>query len=319
MKSIDQVLLKLYEAASDTAAPAFLNRAMGLLQEVVPFDSGGRTCLDTRGAAPAVVAAALYREELVMIGEWQSVNHADPIMEAAFSQVGRSTSYHRRSLALTTADPVFRHYMSNNSHHQNGLVLINRAGSTGMFDALGFYRADPDRQFSRREMLAIDIMGPHLVQAHKVNQRLNGVADAGMSLAAFRLNGQLQFASNGFIDRVRLEWPGWNGRTLPEPLRGAVGKSGDVSYSGNEIEIDARVHGSSLFMRVRTRSPLSKLSQRELLAARLYGKGLSNKEVAREMQVTPNTARNFIQRVYQKLELSDKAALAATVGVEAPR
>lgn len=53
------------------------------------------------------------------------------------------------------------------------------------------------------------------------------------------------------------------------------------------------------------------LTPRELAAATLYAEGRSYKEIAREMGISPATVRNFLQHIYSKLHLSDKAELVS--------
>lgn len=61
-------------------------------------------------------------------------------------------------------------------------------------------------------------------------------------------------------------------------------------------------------------SPLLNLSAREKEAAMLFGAGKSTKEIARAMEVSHNSVRNFVQRAYKKLGVGDKAELAVLIG-----
>ena len=47
--------------------------------------------------------------------------------------------------------------------------------------------------------------------------------------------------------------------------------------------------------------------------ARLFSWGLSYKEIARSLNLSPNTIRTHLQTVYSKLEITDKAQLVALV------
>ncbi|WP_127584415.1 response regulator transcription factor [Paenibacillus koleovorans] len=50
-----------------------------------------------------------------------------------------------------------------------------------------------------------------------------------------------------------------------------------------------------------------KLTEREREIAQLMLRGLSNREIAEELQVAEGTARNYISNLYGKLEVSDRA------------
>ena len=54
----------------------------------------------------------------------------------------------------------------------------------------------------------------------------------------------------------------------------------------------------------------SQLSARELEIARLAGEGLSNKEIALVLQISPHTVATHLRRIYGKLGLHCRAQLA---------
>jgi DNA-binding NarL/FixJ family response regulator len=53
------------------------------------------------------------------------------------------------------------------------------------------------------------------------------------------------------------------------------------------------------------------LSQRELEVMPLLAQGLTNKQIAARLQITEVTARDHVQRIIQKLQVSDRTAAAA--------
>lgn len=55
---------------------------------------------------------------------------------------------------------------------------------------------------------------------------------------------------------------------------------------------------------------LTVMTPRETLVARRFAAGLSHKEVARELGISPNTVRTQLTHIYSKLRLHDKGALA---------
>ncbi len=53
-----------------------------------------------------------------------------------------------------------------------------------------------------------------------------------------------------------------------------------------------------------------KMSERELEVLRLAARGLTNKEIAVELAISPKTAGHHLQRVYQKIGVRTRAAAA---------
>ena len=53
------------------------------------------------------------------------------------------------------------------------------------------------------------------------------------------------------------------------------------------------------------------LSRRELEVLPLLADGLTNRQIAARLQIAEVTARDHVQRILQKLQVSDRAAAAA--------
>jgi two-component system, NarL family, nitrate/nitrite response regulator NarL len=60
-------------------------------------------------------------------------------------------------------------------------------------------------------------------------------------------------------------------------------------------------------------SPVAKLTRRELQIASLITSGLSNKEIARELQIEVSTVKNHVHNVFEKLRVRRRAQIAATL------
>lgn len=52
------------------------------------------------------------------------------------------------------------------------------------------------------------------------------------------------------------------------------------------------------------------LSEREVDVLRLVAMGLSNREIARKLHISPRTAEHHVQHVYAKIDLSTRAGAA---------
>lgn len=312
MESINKILLSLYRSTIDVPYGDYSQWVFSLLQSAFPFDSAGRTNLDTRTGNVLIVGSDLYREDTKLLGDWQTVNRYDPVLAHGLSQPGRATTFHVPTLARSMYDAGMRRYVQNNPHHQNGMVILAPTIVGGHWDALGFYRSHTDQQFSHRDKELVQILAPHVLQAIKINMCLAGAVESAsnFSTAIVRANGQLQYLAPSSAALLRLEWPEWPGYVLPAQMTNALCSSSERSFKGKHIVATADISGELMVLQIKALSPLASLSDREAVVAQFYGTGLSTKEIARRMNIAPNTVRNFVQRVYKKLNVNDKAALA---------
>jgi DNA-binding NarL/FixJ family response regulator len=69
--------------------------------------------------------------------------------------------------------------------------------------------------------------------------------------------------------------------------------------------------GDLFFLKARALGAVDRLTKREKEIAERFAQGLSHKEIAKVLDIAPATVRNYIQTIYGKLGVRDKAALAS--------
>jgi DNA-binding CsgD family transcriptional regulator len=207
--------------------------------------------------------------------------------------------------------------------HQNGLSTVALAPNSARGHGFALYRANTDRFFSEVDRTMMELLVPHFHEALKINRQLSLPAHLQSSdpsemgsLAIVGYDGVLRHCGSGFLSLMALEWPMWDIPRLPAPLMAALERTGSRGFVGERIQLDREIAGGMLILRARKLSAQERqislvdlLSPRELRAARLFGEGLSYKEIAREMDVAPATTRNFLQRAYRKLGIQTKTEL----------
>ncbi len=81
-------------------------------------------------------------------------------------------------------------------------------------------------------------------------------------------------------------------------------------YKGKHVVINMELDQQLVHLTVRRCNALDVLTSCELAVARLFARGLEHKAVAIEIGISPNTVRNQIKAVYDKLGVSNKTSLA---------
>jgi DNA-binding NarL/FixJ family response regulator len=104
---------------------------------------------------------------------------------------------------------------------------------------------------------------------------------------------------------------------MREPRPHRPERSADEAAAQLRIEVDGgRLDGeaadavlSAVGHRVpRRREGPAGLTQREVEVLRLLAQGLSNKEIASRLVITPKTAANHVEHIYTKIDASSRAA-----------
>jgi DNA-binding CsgD family transcriptional regulator len=318
VEPFSQVLLALYRTARESPAEEFQDAALALLEPIFHFESSMWGSGTPSQAGLAVHAIHLREQPLEMIETWQEVNHQDTIAHAVLKRVGWVMNSHHPSLyrernQLGIRDCVKRFECANSlvaAYKQNEIPLVNW---------LSLYRRDPDHQFSERERVLFEALLPHIGEALTINRLVNldrmytAHEQQRASMAIVDRRGAVHHSDGSFEQTVRIEWPSWDSQTLPPPLVSAMNEVGVGGFRGREIVVEIRRLADLCFLKVRTLRPIDHLSSREREIAHHFGHGLSHKEIARSLGISPTTVRNHVQRIYGKLGVGDKAALSQLI------
>ncbi len=147
---------------------------------------------------------------------------------------------------------------------------------------------------------------PHLAAVVAINQQL-WLAQreaAGEAVALVTGNGQLRCVTQHGQRLLRQEWPA--GRV---PWRRLLAADGG-GYVGHRIKLRLTHLGADWLVQMAICSPLMQLTPREWEIVRCFSQGRSYKVVALEIGLSPATVRNHLTRIYRKLAIHDKGALA---------
>ena len=260
--------------------------------------------------------AHLQNEPTDIILDWESVNRQDKLMHAAASNLGRAYSIHSDTFFAGSEYKEMREY-TRRYRHANSLLIADSTAKPDYRNAISLYHADQDSHFSAHHRKLMEQLFPHMVEALTHNRLLSlrqtGISDAATEEdtgAIARADGQLCYAGSSFNRLLQEEWSDWKGVKLPKTLLGALGRGGTARLLGERATVLAACVGDLIYLRAFPRSRMTRLSPRELAIAKLYGRGLSHKDVATQLEIAPTTARNVIQKIFAKLEISSKAELA---------
>lgn len=307
------LLLKLHHGCRKQAVEAFPHWAMALVREFIPNSAWfwGSGCeIDGEIIVHAFMFDNIPPESMQT---WEQYKHLDIF---AMRQLEQRNVVHNITYEMLKDAEIY-HLL----HHKLGveqmLGIYAYKPSCGLYDAISLYRSDPMNPFSEEERQAMQCLVPHLIETRHINyleHQSPGMQRAQQqALAAADGKGVIHVAEDGFVELIRREWPQWHGPRLPEPL---CKEYAAQRYVGKTIAVHFMPVLDMFLLKARPRTAVDDLSKRELEIARHFGGGLTNKEIAREVDLSPATVRNHLSSIYLKLGVDNKAELATLLPPE---
>jgi DNA-binding CsgD family transcriptional regulator len=172
--------------------------------------------------------------------------------------------------------------------------------------------------FSQEEQELSQALMPHVVDIYD-NTRLEYLMlqrEADSRIYAPALvdeEGMLHVTDKRFPQLLVEEWPAWSGPYLPQELKQWLNGESQASYTGHTLVAHATLTDDQLLLRARKKHPYDNLGKREHEVAELFARGLSYKEIAKAMDISPSTVGNHLYTVYAKLGINNKLELAKMV------
>jgi len=322
----DQFIFDIYGAALECPASEFCDHALNALKRIVHFDSAATGNLAITQDQQVVVQSLhlhmvslerfLDRRNTIgaeSLGGDGALHSRDMALAAAFAQRGIASVV---DIAEQFASPDILEYCQK-YETAHSLCLISVDDFDGMIPVIALWRAarsNPYREQDRHDAMHLI---PHMFQAMSINRRLATGGQAGKSEVTFglaNLAGYLFFIEPEAARLLQREWPQWSPPSLPYTVLDALKASNEFVFVGETIEIRGKVQGNMISLRI-SGLDMGKpaLTYAEQRAAKLAVAGLSYKEIARQLELSPATIRNQLHSAYAKLGVSNKTALSAAL------
>lgn len=180
---------------------------------------------------------------------------------------------------------------------------------------LSLGRRDCGIAFSEEERSLLECLMPHLTDMLQINVVMQIASirardsESRSAMAVVNAMGMLLAAEPGFQRLLCLQWPDWDAPLLPQPLLASISERRS-RYLGTVVQVCFEVVRESTLVTVAKRAPGDLLSPRERTVAEGFARGESYKELAKRLGLSPATVRHHLRTIYEKLDISDKAALA---------
>jgi DNA-binding CsgD family transcriptional regulator len=326
MENLNRFIIDLYDGAQSFSVSDFNEHVFVEFNKHVRFDSAVLVDLAVAPHKPSAIQSLNYygtpierfQDRNAVLGTEKtdqngSLETRDSALKRAYLQRGKSVI---TDIAKTFSDKnVLRYCKKYETAH--ALTFLVEKKSLGIISTVSFGRASKKQAFQREHSHIADLLLPHILQARKINRSLksNFIATTDESSTVLaNFDGSLHFVDDKAIELLQLEWKQWAPPFLPAPLIDALKRNADKIFIGAFIKVAASVQGNMICVIVSAKNTQAKaISNAEYRVAKLAAEGLQYKEIARKLGISPATVRNQLHSVYEKLGVSNKAALASVL------
>lgn len=313
MQTFSSTVAELYERAAHTGPRAFPAETVQLARRLIAFDGA----ILGIGNTEMALAKNLVIDQSCVQGDPDALqdDYADVPLGALLLPVYSNGLQHPLACdwqALDTAYevPQWRNFARK---HAMRKLLVYGDAPTDHNNArwIILYRV-AEQDFQKEDGTLLRALWPHITQAITFNlERALGRSDPGRSTRAMALinsRGLIEIADKTMNDLLKLEWPDFDERSLPITVVSALVEEG--IYHGKRIEMTGFQKFGFMACIARRIPLLKSLAPSEMNVAHRFARGMTHKEIAANLNVSPHTVRNQLAQVYMKLGVHDKAALA---------
>lgn len=316
MQTFSSTVAELYEQAAHTSPRAFPAEAVQLVRRLIAFDGA----ILGIGNTEMALAKNLVIDQSCLHGDLDALqdDYADVPLGALLLPVYSKglqlpLACDWQDLDTTYEVPQWRSFAR---RYAMSKLLVFGDAPTDHNNArwIILYRV-AEKVFQNEDGKMLHALWPHITQAITFNlERALGRSDPTRGTRAMALinsRGLIEIADKTMSDLLKLEWPDFDERSLPITVVSALVEQG--IYHGKRIEMTGfQKYG---FMAcIARRIPLIKsLAPSEMNVAHRFARGMTHKEIAAHLNVSPHTVRNQLAQVYLKLGVHDKAALARLI------
>lgn len=322
---LNQFIAQLYLATSKIDLAEYRDWALSQLQNLISFDGA----IWSNGHQQTV---RFHNHTLVNVPESLTQCLLDnlsinPLADKLFENLG--TPIDMRDLMTDEDFYQSEIYLKCFKPHGIERVLssVHLDERTGLFTLLTLYRFERDKPFSEQDkqnqkqalyhlltaaehalFLQLEQSSDHQTKAHKNSHK--AICDN---------QGYFHQVQSSFIDLLERFYPethsnsdhdgsdsGSNKRLLKLPF---ILDLTQKTYEVDGLQVELKLFNDLVIVEIWPQGPLDSLSVREKEIVQTLAKGLTFKEAARELNLSPSTVSNHLYRIYQKLNVGSKGEL----------
>lgn len=303
MQMLEPLISRLYRSTRDIDIEHYRLWALSEVQTLISFDAAiwSTGHLSTR-LFHTHTTIGLPRHFPDLLLENLAIN---PLRKALFNKVGFAIDMSEviDDEAFYTSE-IFQRVFKPHQIHRI-LSSIHICKRTGIYTLLSLYRFDPEERFREQEKQQHQRLLYHLVEAasHACFMSLKSDQEDHAWHAICDRQGIYHEAEPQFMDLMEHCFAGQDSTRCPFDLHQNEQRVADLIVRCQQL-------GDLYRVSIRECSPLDRLTSREQEVVEGVTQGLSFKQIARKLELSPSTVSNHLYRIYQKLNINNRSELA---------
>jgi len=313
-EQLNEFILFIYRESHRVPLVQFKEHMLLALQDLLNFDKAvwltGST-LD--GVTPNGIATINVEDQ--MISDYELYKEGDPLVPYAIK-------HPLKAFSLTRINNYENWLRSDNHLHyakkydmRYVVSIADDEPDSSLISAITLYRNESFEDFNDKEMKVLETIFPHLVEAHKqslflflANPPEESDKQTNWSYAVCDEHGVLIQADSYFSHIMHHQWPQWSGTQLPEEIVAALNNK---HFEFDALSMRCERSGDVISIKLAHRSNVDSLTPQEFKISEKIKEGLSNKEIAKAMSLSPSTVKNHLSNIMRKLSVNKRSQLAS--------
>lgn len=304
--AFSKTLLEIYRLAREEPLERFLETMLECIQSIIPFKSAwwgrGSEAVYTPGV---MHSCYFYNLPDNYFDVWHKMRFFDDTIELVKTNASKAVTIDFQHDKIS--EQLIK--LGREFNFNKIMCVQNNDKISGLGNHLSLYRDKYAPPFSTLEQQLFQSLMPHLLVAASINHIRNchelfgSPNGTDVVLATCDINGILRSSEPAFAELIQTEYPDWHGPQLPfTPTTKCI--------HGQYLVIDIQTKEDVFLLLAHPISAIDQLSTREKEVAVSFGQGLTYKEIAQEIGISPNTVRYYLRSIYTKLEVHNKADIS---------
>lgn len=314
--SVSELIVNIYRRSTELPLNEFRLFVFEQTKGVINFDSGIWITRSQLRQPLRELDTFLYRQPEAMMQNYERVlskcGITDPLFEQSYHLHGKTQNGDALDFEYNNQlNPLYEeHCKPFNLEH--GLSTRLGANQRSVDHVVSFYRAERSNPFNEQERQYIEWLMPHFVEGFRLNllQHFRRSATGGGFSAICDRFGTIIEAEEGFMRELG---PFCEGNSSANQIKldfEQLPTDGFVSINHN-TQLKVSNSGGLFYLELQHVRSMPELTIRQQQLVDELVKGLPDKIIANNLNVSVKTVRNQLSAIYTKLDVNGRAATIA--------